>query len=103
MSFDQMIEAMRTAHGDDDAELAAATQLRVRRSLESRAHGRRQLLSVLAALAVLFVGTAAWALATGQIEKLWSRVPAHPVPAAVSEPPLAMPPEVATPPRAPEV
>ena len=84
--LDDLIGAIRAEDGDD-AELADATQLRVRRSLESRARGRHQLVGVLTALAILFVGTASWALATGRVAALWT--PALPVQAPAPAPPPA--------------
>jgi hypothetical protein len=74
MSFDDLIGAIRAADGEDPA-LAAATQLRLRRSLEVRARGRHQLAGLLTALAILFCGTVSWALATGRVTALWAPAP----------------------------
>ncbi|HEY0985923.1 MAG TPA: hypothetical protein VGD80_02685, partial [Kofleriaceae bacterium] len=63
MNYDAMIDAIRAEDGDDPA-LAAATQLRLRRSLETRARGRHQLAGLVTAIAILLVGTVSWALAT---------------------------------------
>lgn len=67
MKLDDHIDALRALDGDD-AELAGATRLRVRRSLE-RGHGMRRHAGIAAALAVLLVASASWALAT----KVWRR------------------------------
>jgi hypothetical protein len=83
MSLDALssaIDAIRAADGDagagaDDGELAAATRLRVMRSLESRARGRHQLVGLATAVAILLGGTVSWALATGQVAALWSPAP----------------------------
>jgi len=77
MSFDDLVDAIRAADGDDPA-LAANTQLRVRRSLEGRARGRQQLVGVMTALAILMGGTVSWALATGELASLWAPVPRTP-------------------------
>jgi hypothetical protein len=73
VQLDDLIGAIRAADGDDP-DLAEATQLRVRRSLESRARGRHRLVGVMTTLAILFVGTVSWALATGQVSALWTAV-----------------------------
>jgi hypothetical protein len=77
MSFEELIGAIRAQDGDDP-ELAAATQLRVRRSLEGHAHRRHQLVGLLTAAAILFGGTVSWALATGQVATLWAPAPEPP-------------------------
>ena len=82
VQLDDLIGAIRAADGDDP-DLAEATQLRVRRSLESRARGRHRLVGVMTTLAILFVGTVSWALATGHVAALWR--PAAPL----SAPPVA--------------
>jgi len=76
MKLDDHIDALRALDGDD-AELAGATRLRVRRSLE-RGHGMRRHAGIAAALVVLLVASASWALAT----KVWRR-PVTPVPTPV--------------------
>ncbi len=88
MSLDEMLGAIRAADGDDP-ELAAMTQLRLRRSLEVRARGRHQLAGLMTAVAILFGATVSWALATGHIRTLWAPGP------QVREAPV----EVAPPPR----
>jgi hypothetical protein len=90
MKLDDHIEALRELDGDDH-ELAGATKLRVRRSLE-HGHGMRRHAGIVAALAVLLVASASWALATGKIQKLW-RAP------VVVEQVAATPPVPPTPPR----
>jgi hypothetical protein len=70
MSLDRLVDAMRDASGDD-AQLADATRLRVRRSLETRARGHQQLLSALTVLAILCGGTFAWALATDRVQQVF--------------------------------
>ncbi|MEO7734654.1 MAG: hypothetical protein ABIY55_27100, partial [Kofleriaceae bacterium] len=74
MSFEDLVGAIRAADGDD-ADLAAATQVRVRRSLETRARSRHQLIGLLTAGGILLGGTASWALATGRITALWAPAP----------------------------
>ena len=81
MKLDDHIDALRALDGDD-AELAGATRLRVRRSLE-RGHGMRRHAGIVAALAVLLVASASWALAT----KVWRR----PAPAIETPAPLVVP------------
>jgi TolA-binding protein len=115
MKLDDHIDALRELDGDDH-ELAGATKLRVRRSLE-HGHGMRRHAGVVAALAVLLVASASWALATGKIQKLW-RAPVAveqvaPTPSVPSVPPTAptppqkleaqveLPPELPTPPAPP--
>jgi hypothetical protein len=71
MNYDAMIDAIRAEDGDDP-ELAAATQLRLRRSLETRARGRHQLAGIATAISILLGGTVSWALATGKITALWA-------------------------------
>ena len=115
MNFDAMIGAIRAEDGDDP-ELAAATQLRLRRSLETRARGRHQLAGLVTAIAILLVGTVSWALATGRVTTLWAPAPwprvsvtevAPPAPPArrppahaalATAPRPALQPETATPP-----
>jgi len=112
MNFDAMIDAIRAEDGND-AELAAATHLRLRRSLETRARSRHQLAGLVTAIAILLVGTVSWALATGKVTTLWGpaprlhsvapeavprSAPARKQVAAASRPPL--PPESVTPPAA---
>jgi hypothetical protein len=86
--LDDLVGAIRAADGDDP-ELADATQLRVRRSLDSRARGRHQLVGVLTAIGILLIGTVSWALATGHVSALWT--PSEPViePATAPPPPPA--------------
>jgi hypothetical protein len=97
MSLDPLIDAIRAADGGagpggvapgDDAELAAATRLRVMRSLEARARSRHQLIGFATAVAILLGGTVSWALATGQVAALWAPAPApQPQVAPTSGPP----------------
>jgi hypothetical protein len=77
----EQVEALRTSGDVDDARLALATRLRLRRSLETGPRIRRQLVSAGAAVAILLVGTASWALVTGNLPRLWPRVaaPAAPI------------------------
>jgi hypothetical protein len=86
--FDDMLSAIRAEAGDDD-ELAAATQLRVRRSLETRARSRHQLVGLLTAVGILLGGTVSWALATGHLAALWTPAPVEPgaAPAPPAPPP----------------
>jgi hypothetical protein len=85
MSFEDLVGAIRAADGDDP-DLAAATQVRVRRSLETRARSRHQLVGLLTAGAILLGGTVSWALATGHITALWAPAPAPHEPPAPSPP-----------------
>lgn len=95
MKLDDHIDALRELDGDDH-ELAGATRLRVRRSLE-HGHGMRRHAGILAALAVLLVASASWALATGTIQKLWRA-------RAGVEHPVALVPRVPpTPPTPPQI
>jgi TolA-binding protein len=96
MKLDDHIEALRELDGDDH-ELAGATKLRVRRSLE-HGHGMRRHAGIVAALAVLFVASASWALATGKIQKLW-RAPAVVEQVAATPPVPPVPPTIPTPPQ----
>lgn len=114
MSFEDLVGVLRAADGEDPA-LAAATQLRVRRSLETRARGRHQLIGVITAVAILFGGTASWALVNGEVAALWAPAPVpaprraapaevvpRPVPgprqALVTAPRPELPPETTPPP-----
>jgi hypothetical protein len=111
MSFEDLVGAIRAADGED-LELSAATRLRVRRSLETRAHHRHQVVGFLTAAAILFGGTVSWALATGDVATLWApaaqlreatpEVAPPPVPphrqALATVPRPALPPETVTPP-----
>ena len=116
MNVEDLVGAIR-AEGGEDPELAAVTQLRLRRSLETRARGRHQLAGILTAIAILFAGTVSWALATGRVTALWAPAaaprkvsvevappptpaPHHRVPsqAVVTAPRPALPPETVTPP-----
>lgn len=72
--FDDMLGAIRAERGDD-AELADATRLRVRRSLETRARSHHQIVGLLTAAGILLGGTVSWALATGHIAALWTPAP----------------------------
>jgi hypothetical protein len=74
MRFDDLVGAIRAEDGDDP-ELAAATRMRLRRSLDVRARGRHQLAGLLTAVAILFCGTVSWALATGRVAALWAPAP----------------------------
>lgn len=74
MNVEDLIGAVRAEDGDD-AELAARTQLRVRRSLEVRVRRGHQLAGLLTAAAILCGGTVSWALATGHVAALWSPAP----------------------------
>jgi hypothetical protein len=87
MSFEDLIGAVRAADGEDP-ERFAATQLRVRRSLETRARSRHRLVGIMTTVAVLFAGTASWALATGQVASLWAP---GPLPSTVEVAPAPVP------------
>lgn len=113
MKLDDHIDALRDLDGDDH-ELAGATKLRVRRSLE-HGHGMRRHAGIVAALAVLLVASASWALATGKFQKLWRAPvvveqvaatrpvpPPPPPPTQKLEAPVELPPEPPTPPAPPK-
>ena len=85
--LEQQLAALDAFATRDDAALAGSTRLRIRASLE-RGHAVRRHVSLLAALAVLLVASASWALATGRLRRwltppplLHSAVPAIEVPA----------------------
>jgi hypothetical protein len=88
--YDAMIGAVRAEQGEDP-ELAVATQLRLRRSLETRARGRHQVAGLVTAIAILLVGTVSWALATGRVFTLWAPAPRPRVSAADVAPPASPP------------
>jgi len=75
-------EALRVETSTPDHVQANATRLRVRRSLAQRARGRRRLAIVGALGAFLFGGTTAWAIATGELARVWSPAPAASTPAS---------------------
>ena len=85
MRLEDLVGAIRAAD-DDDPDLVAATQARVRRSLETRARGRHQVVGILTTLAILFVGTVSWALATGHVAALWAPPRVVPSPPAAPGP-----------------
>jgi len=116
MSLDDLLGAIRSADADtgDDSDLAAATRLRVARSLETRARGRHQVVGLATAAGILLAGTVSWALATGHIAALWSpgperqfgpvtpppRPPPRPRAEIAVDPRPAPPPEAVPPPAA---
>lgn len=87
MSYDDLVNALRATDGND-AELAAATRLRLRRSLERDTRRRSRLLAWFTSGGILFAGTAAWAL-KGEIASLWAPKPSAQIaaPATVEPPP----------------
>ena len=87
MSLEDLVGAIRAAEGED-AELSAATRLRVRRSLELRAHRRHRVTGIAIAGAILFGGSVSWALATGRISAPWAAAPPSRAVAAEPAPPL---------------
>jgi hypothetical protein len=89
MSFEDLVGAIRAADGEDP-ELAAVTQLRLRRSLEVHARGRHRLAGIATAIAILFGGTVSWALATGRVTALWAPAPPPTAP-EVAPPPAPIP------------
>ncbi|HSN27093.1 MAG TPA: hypothetical protein VLT45_12430, partial [Kofleriaceae bacterium] len=66
--LDDHLAALDAFATRDDVALAGATRLRIRASLE-RGHAWRRHASLLAALAVLLVASASWALATGRLRR----------------------------------
>ncbi len=59
--------ALRAAGHDESHDLAAATRVRLRRSLEVRARSRHRLVRAGAIMLVLFVSTVSWAWSTGRL------------------------------------
>ena len=68
MKLEEQLAALDAFAMRDDAVLAGSTRLRIRSSLE-RGHVWRRHASLLAALAVLLVASASWALATGRLQR----------------------------------
>jgi TolA-binding protein len=100
MRLDDHVAALRDLGHDETTGSGSETRLRVRRSLE-RGHGMRRHAGLLAALAVLLVASASWALATGKIQRLWRSEPVvtpAPVTVAGHAPDGARPRVVAPPP-----
>lgn len=67
MKLEDHVSALRSLETGDD-EIVLATKLRVRKTLE-RGHGMRRHAGVLAALVVMLVASASWALATGKLHR----------------------------------
>jgi len=88
--YDELVNALRATDGHD-ADLAAATRLRLRRSLERKAHKRPRWLGLFASGGILCAGTAAWALAGGEIAALWAPAPSAQQLAAKIEKPVEAP------------
>ncbi len=114
IDLEHHVAALRASGDDGDAQRALATRLRLRRSLEADHRVRRQLVSVAAALAILLVGTASWALVTGNLPRLWPHLhedaplspPPRPAPVQHALPaPVVLPPAepVVIPPPPPPV
>jgi len=96
MNLDDLVGAIRAPDGGgdgggDDPDLAAATRLRVMRSLEVRARSRHQLIGFATAVAILLGGTVSWALATGVATRIWAPVPRPDVSAAPAPTPAPAP------------
>jgi hypothetical protein len=68
-----MVDALR-ARGSSDEELADATRIRLRRSLETRARTRMRAVRALVIAGIVLGATGAWALSTGRAGALWSRI-----------------------------
>jgi hypothetical protein len=68
LRFEDQLAALDAFATRDDAVLAGSTRLRIRATLE-RGHAWRRHASLLAALAVLLVASASWALATGRLHR----------------------------------
>jgi hypothetical protein len=79
VTVERLIDVIRAAEGDGDAgdngALADATQLRLRRSLETGARSRHQLVGLVTAIAILCGGTMSWALVGGHVATLWAPAP----------------------------
>jgi hypothetical protein len=89
------LAAVRAAGDEDANEIAAATRVRLRRSLEGHAYRRHRALRIGAVLAVLLVTSVSWALTTGRLQQLFA--PAEPPP-----PPVIAPIVSTVPPPAPK-
>ena len=77
-----MVDALR-ARGSSDEEVADATRIRLRRSLESRARTRVRIVRTLVIFGIVLGATGAWALSTGRAGALWSRIAGDDQPEAV--------------------
>jgi hypothetical protein len=92
----QALAEVRAAGERDCGEVAAATRIRVRRSLEGHARRRHHMVRYGMILLVLLVSTGAWALSTGRIPLFVHRVPASSdATMQLEPPPLPAPPKVA--------
>ncbi|MEO8701283.1 MAG: hypothetical protein ABI867_14640 [Kofleriaceae bacterium] len=69
------LAAVRAAGDEDSSEVAAATRVRLRRSLEGHAIRRHRAVRIGAVLAVLLVTSVSWALTTGRIQRLFAPAP----------------------------
>lgn len=107
MNLDDFVGALRATDGADgdgnDAELADATRLRLRRSLESRARSSHQLAGLATTIAILSVGTASWALATGRATALWAPAAAVVAPEEPAPPVTPPRPSRRGPPKTPSI
>ena len=99
-----MVDALR-ARGSSDEELADATRIRLRRSLESRARTRVRAVRALVVAGIVLGATGAWALSTGRAGALWSRITSddieaieapHAISMRLDEPARAKRPKVST-------
>lgn len=79
-----MVDALR-ARGSSDEDVADATRIRLRRSLESRARTRVRAVRALVITGIVLGATGAWALSTGRAGALWSRITSDEV--EIVEPP----------------
>jgi hypothetical protein len=88
VKLDDHVSALREIEAADDV-VATATRLRVRKTLE-RGHGMRRHAGILAALIVMLVASASWALATGKLHRASVHAPsplAIPMPVERPAPP----------------
>lgn len=85
--FGAALAAVRAAGDGECGELASATRVRVRRSLEGHARSRHRMMRFGTVMAVLLVSTVSWALSTGRIPLFVSRPTTPAVIAPTIDPP----------------
>jgi hypothetical protein len=99
--LDQALAEIRADGDRDCGDLAAATRIRVRRSLEGHARRRHRAVRVGAVLAVLLVTSVSWALSTGRIPLFVKREAPAEATLVIEPPPLPEAPKVELTRRAP--
>jgi hypothetical protein len=93
--LDQALAEIRADGDRDCGDLAAATRIRVRRSLEGHARRRHRAVRVGAVLAVLLVTSVSWALSTGRIPLFVKRETPTEAMLVIEPPPLPEPSKMA--------